>query len=450
MSPQFEAVKGKSEEGAMKIGVIGTGYVGLVTAAGLAELGHQVTGTDKLGDKIEKISRGAIPIYEPGLDELLAANVKQNRLFFSPDLDRTIREADVIFVCVGTPQHPDGSADMSQIEEVSRLIARNLNDYKVVVEKSTVPVKTSFWIKRTISLYKKANIEFDIASNPEFLREGSAVADFLNPDRIIVGVESDRARNVLCGIYDRFRERVVVTNIDTAELIKHASNSFLALKISYINLIANICDKTEANIEQVGKGMGLDPRIGGRFLKAGIGYGGSCFPKDIKALVNIGEELGVDMSLLKEADRINLDRGHAFIDKIKGALWILKDKEIAVLGLAFKPETDDIREAPSLRIVRELLREGARLRLYDPQAAGNFKQQFPEAAGRVAYLASVYQAVEKANAALILTEWEEFAKLDLARVKQAMANPIIVDGRNIFDPETLKGLGFEYYSIGRK
>ncbi|OGD22806.1 MAG: UDP-glucose 6-dehydrogenase [Candidatus Aminicenantes bacterium RBG_16_63_16] len=434
----------------MKIGVIGTGYVGLVTAAGLAELGHRVTGTDKLRDKVEKISRGVIPIYEPGLEEVLSANVRQGRLAFSPDLDRTIQESDVIFVCVGTPQHPDGSADMSQIEEVSRLIARNLNAYKVVVEKSTVPVKTSFWIKRTITLYKKADIEFDIASNPEFLREGSAVADFLNPDRIIVGVETERARSILCGIYDRFQDRVVVTNIDTAELIKHASNSFLALKISYINLISNICEKTEANVEQVAQGMGLDPRIGSRFLKAGIGYGGSCFPKDIKALVNIGEELGVDMSLLKEADRINLDRARAFIDKVKHALWILKDKEIAVLGLAFKPETDDIREAPSLRIIRDLLREGARLRLYDPQAGENFRQHFPEEPGRVAYAASAYQAVEKANAALILTEWEEFSKLDLARVKQAMANPIIVDGRNVLEPESVKSLGFEYYSIGRK
>lgn len=434
----------------MKIGVIGTGYVGLVTAAGLAELGHTVTGTDKLRDKIEKIARGDVPIYEPGLAALLSANVGRNRLSFSPDLDRTIREAEVIFVCVGTPQHPDGSADMSQIEEVSRLIARNLNAYKVVVEKSTVPVKTSHWIKRTISLYKTADVEFDIASNPEFLREGSAVADFLNPDRVIVGVESDRARDILCGIYERFQGRVVVTNIDTAELIKHASNSFLALKISYINLISNLCEKTEANVEQVARGMGLDPRIGGRFLKAGIGYGGSCFPKDIKALVNIGEELGVDMSLLKAADRINLERGRSFLDKLKRALWILKDKEIAVLGLAFKPETDDIREAPSLRIVRDLLREGARLRLYDPQAADNFRQQFPEEPGKVSYPASAYQAVEKADAVLILTEWEEFAGLDLAKVKAAMANPIIVDGRNMFEPERVRGLGFEYYSVGRK
>jgi UDPglucose 6-dehydrogenase len=434
----------------MKIGVIGTGYVGLVTAAGLAELGHRVIGTDKLQEKIEKISRGSLPIYEPGLEEILFSNVRGNRLTFSPDLDRTIQESDVIFVCVGTPQHADGSADMSQIEEVSRQIAENLNGYKVVVEKSTVPVKTSFWIKRTISLYKKANVQFDIASNPEFLREGSAVSDFLNPDRIIIGVETQKARDILCGIYERFTGRLVITNIDTAELIKHASNSFLALKISYINLISNICEKTEANVEQVARGMGLDPRIGGRFLKAGIGYGGSCFPKDIKALVNIGEELGVDMSLLKESDRINNDRSRVFIDKVKRALWILKDKKIAVLGLAFKPETDDIREAPSIRIIRDLLREGARLRLYDPKAADNIRQIYPEERERIVYASSAYEAVEKANALLVLTEWDEFSNLDLGRVRQAMANPIIVDGRNVLDPEAAKSQGFEYYSIGRK
>ena len=339
---------------------------------------------------------------------------------------------------------------MSQIEEVSRLIARNLTGYKVVVEKSTVPVKTSFWIKRTIGLYKKANIEFDVASNPEFLREGSAVSDFLNPDRIIIGVETRRARDILCGIYERFENRLVITNIDTAELIKHASNSFLALKISYVNLISNICEKTEADVDQVAEGMGLDPRIGRRFLKAGIGYGGSCFPKDIKALVNIGEEMGVDMSLLKEADRINSDRARVFIEKVKRALWILKDKDIAILGLAFKPETDDIREAPSIRVIRDLLREGARLRLYDPKAADNMKQIFPEEPGRVTYASSAYEAAEKTNALLVLTEWDEFVNLDLTRLKQAMTNPIIVDGRNILSPEKARGLGFEYYSIGRK
>jgi UDPglucose 6-dehydrogenase len=434
----------------MQIAVIGTGYVGLVTAAGLAELGHRVVGADKDADKIARLSSGTVPIYEPGLDRLIAANVERKRLSFKADLNAVTRDADVIFVCVGTPQHADGSADMSQIEEVSRLIADNLDRYKLVVEKSTVPVKTSHWIKRTIGLYKKGDTGFDIASNPEFLREGSAVSDFLEPDRIIVGVETDRARDILCGIYGRFKDRLVVTNIDTAELIKHASNSFLALKISYINLISDICEKTDANVEQVAEGMGLDPRIGSRFLKAGVGYGGSCFPKDIKALVKIGEDLGVDMRLLKEADRINFDRVRVIMNKIKQALWILKDKQIAVLGLAFKPDTDDIREAPSLSIIRELLRAGARLRLYDPQAADNMKQVFPPEPGRLEYAASAYAAAEGTNALLFLTEWKEFGELDLTRLKAAVANPIIIDGRNIFEPPALRKLGFEYYSIGRK
>jgi len=434
----------------MKIAVIGTGYVGLVTAVGLAEFGHTVIGADKVAEKIEKISRGDIPIYEPGLDDLLKSNLKKGNLTFSTDLHKTIRAADVIFVCVGTPQGDDGSADMSQIEEVSRLIAENLTGYKVVVEKSTVPVKTSSWIKRTISLYKKSEMDFDVASNPEFLREGSAVGDFLNPDRIIIGVESDRARDMLAKIYEKAKDKIVITNIDTAELIKHASNSFLAMKISYINLMANLCEKTEADIEQVAKGMGLDPRIGGLFLKAGLGFGGSCFPKDLKALIKIGEDLGVEMSLLKETDKINAGRVRTFLDKVKKALWILKDKKIAILGLAFKPETDDIREAPSIKIIKELLSEGAILRLYDPEAQANMKELYPEDRVRLTYFRSAYEAAAGANALLVCTEWKEFAGLDLKKIKDAMANPIIVDGRNIYKPAQVKKLGFEYYSIGRK
>jgi len=434
----------------MKIAVLGTGYVGLVTGAGLAEFGHSVIGADKMTEKIEKISKGEIPIYEPGLDELLRANMKRGRISFSSDLHKTIQAADVIFACVGTPQGDDGSADMSQIEEVSRLIAENLNGYKVIVEKSTVPVKTSHWIKRTISLYKKSDQEFDVASNPEFLREGSAVADFLNPDRIIIGVESDRARDMLVKIYDKVRDRIVITNIDTAELIKHASNSFLAMKISYINLMANLCEKTDADIEQVAKGMGLDPRIGGLFLKAGLGFGGSCFPKDLKALIKIGEDLGVDMNLLKETDLINSGRARLFLDKLKKALWILKEKKIAILGLSFKPETDDIREAPSIRLIRELLGEGAILRLYDPEAQNNMKELFPEDKTRITYCSTSYEAAACANALLICTEWKEFVEMDLRKVKALMANPIIVDGRNIFEPADVRKLGFEYYSLGRK
>ncbi|MDH4258507.1 MAG: UDP-glucose/GDP-mannose dehydrogenase family protein, partial [Candidatus Aminicenantes bacterium] len=344
----------------------------------------------------------------------------------------------------------DGSADMVYVEGVSRRIAENLNDYKVVVEKSTVPVKTSMWIKRTIDLHKKKDVEFDVASNPEFLREGSAVSDFLSPDRIVIGVESERARDILVKIYERYKDRVLVTNIDTAELIKHASNSFLALKISYINLISELCEKTDADVEQVAKGMGMDPRIGNQFLRPGLGYGGSCFPKDIRALTKIGEDLGVKFELLKEADKINLRRIDTFVDKIKKALWILKDKTIAVLGLSFKPETDDIREAPSLKVINRLLEEGALLRLYDPQAMENVKKTTPEKPPQVYYAKSAYDAVEKANALLIITEWSEFGELDLKKIKALMDNPIIIDGRNIYEPAKMRELGFEYYSVGRK
>lgn len=434
----------------MKIGVIGTGYVGLVTAVGLAELGQNVIGTDKITEKIERISSGIVPIYEPGLEESLKANLKKGNLSFSTDLNKTIQSCDVIFVCVGTPQREDGSADMSQIEEVSRMIAENLNSYKLVVEKSTVPVKTSMWIKRTISLYKKNEITFDVASNPEFLREGSAVSDFLSPDRIIIGVETDKARDIMVEIYQKFKDRLIITNIDTAELIKHASNSFLALKISFINLISELCDKTDADVEQVAEGMGLDPRIGSLFLRAGIGYGGSCFPKDIRALTKIGEDLGVNVNLLKEADRINIDRIEVFVEKIKKALWILKDKKFAILGLAFKPETDDIREAPGIKVIRRLLEEGALLRLYDPKAMDNMKELFPEQPPQITYTQSLYEAVEEANALLLVTEWDEFKEMDLQKVKKAMDNPIIIDGRNVFEPSKLRELGFEYYSIGRQ
>ncbi len=433
----------------MKIAVIGTGYVGLVTAAGLAEFGHRVIGTDKDSAKIEKIGKGMVPIYEPGLEDLLRRNVRRGRLEFSSDVGRTIRAADAIFVCVGTPQDEDGRADMSQIEEVSRMAAENLNRYKVVVEKSTVPVKTSAWIKRVITLYKKGEGRFDIASNPEFLREGTAVSDFLNPDRIVLGVESERARDLLTRIYAKFQDRLLITNIDTAELIKHASNSFLAMKISYINMISDLCERTDADCEKVALGMGLDPRIGPKFLKAGLGYGGSCFPKDVKALVKIGEDLGVNMGLLKETERVNADRVRVFLDKVKRSLWILKDKTIALLGLTFKPETDDIREAAGIRIIRELLREGARLRLYDPQGMENMKALFPEEE-RVLYCPDAYDAAEGANALLLVTEWDEFKSLDLAKIKALMANPIIVDGRNLWECDDVVKAGFEYYSVGRK
>jgi UDPglucose 6-dehydrogenase len=436
--------------GEMKIGVIGTGYVGLVSAVCLADLGHDVIGTDIDTEKIEKASQGIPLIYEPGLEELLKKGLERGNLSFSANLNETILVSDVLFVCVNTPPRKDGSADMSYVEDVSRTIAEYLNKYKLIVEKSTVPVRTSMWIKRTISLYKKSDQEFDVASNPEFLREGTAVHDFQNPDRIIIGVETDKARDLLAKIYEKYTDRILITNIDTAELIKHASNSFLAQKISFINLIADLCERTDADVELVAKGMGLDPRIGPQFLSAGLGYGGSCFPKDTKALIHIGEELGVNFDVLKEVDRININRIRVFIDKVRKALWILKDKKIALLGLAFKPETDDIRNAPSLRIIEELLKEGALLRLYDPKAVDNMKMVFPEKRPEIQYVESAYEAIEGANALLLITEWDEFRQLDFERVKSMMDNPIFIDGRNAFDPAEIRKLGFEYYSVGRK
>jgi UDPglucose 6-dehydrogenase len=434
----------------MKIGIIGTGYVGMVTAVGLAELGHEVVGTDVIPEKIEKASKGIAPIYEPELEELLKSNLERGNLSFNLDLIQTILSSDVLFVCVNTPQREDGSADMCYVESVSRDIAQNLNGYKLIVEKSTVPVQTSSWIRRTINLYKKKDVDFDVASNPEFLREGSAVSDFMNPDRIIIGVETDRARDMLVEIYRKYEDRILITNIDTAELIKHASNSFLAMKISFINLMANLCEQTDADVNLVAKGMGLDSRIGPRFLQAGLGYGGSCFPKDVRALIKIGEDLGVNLDLLKEVDKINTARVRAFVAKMKRALWILKDKKIAILGLAFKPETDDIRNAPSIPLIHALLEEEAILSLYDPKATDNMKTIFPEKEPRIQYTSSPYDAAEDANALLIVTEWEEFSDLDLKKIKEVMANPIIVDGRNIFDSDKVRALGFEYYSVGRK
>lgn len=434
----------------MKIGVIGTGYVGLVTAAGLADLGHHVIGTDKVKEKIEKASRGISPIYEPGLEELLGRNLKKGNLSFSSDLEETIRASDVLFVCVNTPQRKDGSADMTYVEGVSRCIAQNLNGYKLIVEKSTVPVRTSSWIKRTLTLYKNGEYSFDVASNPEFLREGSAVSDFLNPDRIVIGVESERAKGIFLKIYEKYKDKIHFTNIDTAELIKHASNSFLAMKISFINLISDLCEKTHADVEYVAKGMGLDKRIGKQFLRAGLGYGGSCFPKDVRAMVKIGEDLGIDMSLVKEVDRINTLRIERVINKIKNALWVLKNKKLAVLGLAFKPRTDDIRNAPSLNIIKRLLEEEAHLSLYDPEAMANVKKIFPEDPPNILYAGSAYEALKEANAALFVTEWDEFKKLDLKKTLKLMDNPIVIDGRNIFGPEKMRELGFEYYSVGRK
>ncbi|MCX8076837.1 MAG: UDP-glucose/GDP-mannose dehydrogenase family protein [Aquificaceae bacterium] len=433
----------------MRITVVGAGYVGLTTGACFAHLGNEVLVVEKIPQKVELLKSGKSPIYEPGLEELLRENLKEGRLRFTSDLREGLEFSEVIFICVGTPQAPDGSADLSQVEEVARETAKLMTSYKLLVEKSTVPVNTHKLVKRTVYRYlKDKSIPYDVASNPEFLREGSAIEDFLKPDRIVVGVESERAKSIFQELYKSFDCPVIYTDPATSELIKHASNSFLAMKISFINMVADLCEKTGADVKLVADGMGYDKRIGRAFLNAGIGYGGSCFPKDVKAFIRMAHDYGLDFGLLKEVEKINQERPVKFLNKIKDVLWSLKDKKVAVWGLSFKPNTDDIREAPSIRIVELLLKEGAHLSLYDPKAIENFKLLFPE--GRqVNYAKDMYSAVENASVLLILTEWEEFQKADLQRVKELMELPVIVDGRKIFEKGAMKSMGFEYYAVGR-
>ena len=433
----------------MKLTVVGGGYVGLTTGVCFAHLGHEVMVVEKIPQKVELLKAGKSPIYEPGLEELMQESLRAGRLSFTTDLKEGLEFSDVIFICVGTPQRPDGSADLSQVEEVARETAKLMTSYQLLIEKSTVPVNTHQLIKKTVQRYiKSPDIPYDVASNPEFLREGSAIEDFLKPDRIVVGVESERAKKIFEELYKDFICPLIFTDPATAELIKHASNSFLAMKISFINMVADLCEKTGADIKLVADGMGYDKRIGRDFLNAGIGYGGSCFPKDVKAFIRIAQDYGLDFGLLREVDRINQERPVKFVEKVKRVLWSVKDKKLAVWGLAFKPNTDDIREAPSIKIVDMLLREGAKLSLYDPKAMENFKLLFPEGKG-ISYAKDPYSAVENAEALLILTEWEEFKKADLKRVKSLMALPIIVDGRNVYEPSEVRALGFEYYPVGR-
>jgi nucleotide sugar dehydrogenase len=431
-----------------KIGVVGAGYVGLTTAACFSELGHRVICYDKDERKIQNLKEGNIPIWEPGLDELIKKNIGKN-LFFTSSPGEIYPESNVIFICVGTPQSQDGSPDMSYVELCSIEISSYLDDYKIIVEKSTVPVKTAEWIKRTISLYNP-QAKFDVVSNPEFLREGSAVQDFFNPDRVVIGTESERAKEVMLDIYndEEFKCPKVITDVKTAEAIKHASNSFLALKISYINMIADFCEKVGVDVEAVAEGMGLDKRIGRAFLKAGVGWGGSCFPKDIKAFIKMAKDNQVSFSILEEAYKVNEARIDVFINKIKDALWVIKGKKIAVWGLSFKPNTDDIREAPALKIIPRLLNEGALLQIYDPKAMENTKKVIPPS-DRVFYTSSAYEAAKGAHAIAIITEWDEFKNANLQEIKKIMITPIIVDGRNIFDPKKVRELGFLYFSMGR-
>src|SRR6266436_4752824 len=416
-----------------KISIVGTGYVGLVTGACFAEVGHQVICVDNDLKKVETLQAGGITIYEPGLEEMVKRNVANGRLRFTGQIADGVKNSEVIFIAVPTPPKPNGDVDMSFVEQVAREIAAAMTEYKIVVDKSTVPVKTGEKVAETIKRYNKHKVDFDVISNPEFLREGCAVQDLMQPDRVVIGVGGPRPVAKMKEVYTPFNAPIIVTDINSAELIKHACNSFLALKISYANALSAICEASGANISDVVHGMGLDQRIGRAFLNAGLGYGGSCFPKDISAFTHIADQLGYDFRLLKEVQRINADQIQRFLKKIHDTLWIVKDKTIAVLGLAFKPNTDDMRLAPSLDVIQPLQKEGARIRAYDPKAMEKAKEILPG----IEYCDSAYAAATGADALVVCTEWDEFRQLDLEKLRAVMAQPIMVDGRNLFDPKRM-------------
>lgn len=432
----------------IRITIIGTGYVGLVSGTCFAEVGHQVICVDKDSRKIDLLQQGGIPIYEPGLENLVRRNVAAGRLRFSNSTADGVENSDVIFIAVPTPPQPDGSVDLSFIEAVAREIASELTSYRIVVDKSTVPVKTAEKVAETIRRYCKTKVEFDVVSNPEFLREGFAVEDLMKPDRIVIGVGNQRPVAAMRDVYEPFEAPIVVTDTNSAELIKHAANSFLALKISYANALSVICEAAGANVQEVARGMGLDARIGTRFLQAGLGFGGSCFPKDLSAFIQISQRLGYDFRLLREVQRINTEQMDRFVKKITDTLWVLKDKRIGVLGLAFKQNTDDVRTSPAIEVCQRLLAEGAHLRVYDPQAMEKAKELLPPGPN-MEYVDSLDAVPEGRDALVIATEWPQFTGLDLARARAVMNTPIILDGRNLFDPEEMEHLGFIYKSIGR-
>src|SRR5947209_4873190 len=412
----------------MKLSIIGTGYVGLVTGTCFAEVGHHVVCVDNDANKVKTLQSGGIPIYEPGLEELVKKNVAAGRLKFTTSTAEGVESSDIIFIAVPTPPLPDGGVDLSFIEKVAREIAAAMTTYKIVVDKSTVPVKTGEKVAETIKRYCKARVEFDVVSNPEFLREGFAVEDLMHPDRIVVGVRSQRPVPAIKELYAPFNAPIIVTDINSAELIKHASNSFLALKISYINAISVLCEATGANVQEVANGMGMDDRIGRRFLNASLGFGGSCFPKDLSAFVQIAKEVGYDFGLLKEVQKINHSQMERFLKKITDTLWVLKDKTIGVLGLAFKQNTDDVRMSPAIELCQRLQKEGARLRVHDPKAMDKAKAVLKN----VTFVDNMNQVADGCDALVIATEWDEFKKLDLEHARKALSHPIMFDGRNLF------------------
>lgn len=435
----------------MHLSIIGTGYVGLTTGACFAEVGHNVTCVDNNEEKVATLLAGQIPIYEPGLEELVKRNVAAGRLKFTTSTEEGVKDGEVVFIAVPTPPQSDGSVDLSFIEKVAREIAEHLKPemgFRVIVDKSTVPVKTGSKVQETVRRYAPEGVEFAVASNPEFLREGCAVDDLLNPDRVVFGVNNEKAADMMRRIYDPFNAPVLVTDIESAELIKHAANSFLALKISYINTVARICEKSGADIEKVAEGIGMDARIGRQFLNAGLGYGGSCFPKDVKAFINISETLGYPFELLKQVETINEDQRSLFLNRIREKLWVLQEKKIAVWGLAFKQNTDDVRESVAIKLTKEMLAEGATVTGWDPEAMESAKR-FANLPENFIYAEDMYSCLDEAEALIIATEWPAFGNSDLEEIKRRMRTPLIFDGRNLFDPEVMKAHGIEYHSVGR-
>ncbi|HLW46988.1 MAG TPA: UDP-glucose/GDP-mannose dehydrogenase family protein [bacterium] len=429
----------------MNLSVVGTGYVGLVTAACLADLGHHVTGVDRDAGRIAALGQNRMPFYESGLEELVRKGQQAGRLRFLTDTAAAIDASEVVFITVGTPSRDDGNADLTEVSAVAEVIAGSLRDYRLIVEKSTVPIRTGERIRDQIQLLTRGAVPFDVACNPEFLREGSAVYDFMHPDRVVLGVTNERSERLLREVYGPLDCPILVTDLTTAEMIKHASNAFLAMKISYINAIANICERVGADVRQVADGMGYDRRIGRAFLDAGVGYGGSCFPKDVAAFIQIAKEAGYDFRLLEEVARINEGQRDLLLRHLKDALWVLRNRTVTVLGLAYKANTDDIREAPAVAIIEELRREGAVVRAYDPAAEANARRVLDG----VLYCTDPYEAARESDAVVVLTDWDEFRALDLARLRDLMRRPVLVDGRNIFDPEAVRALGFHYAGMGR-
>lgn len=429
----------------MRIGVIGTGYVGLVTAACLADTGNKVICVDNDRKKLDNLKKGVIPIYEPGLAGLLNKNKKAGRISFSHSIKEATRKSDIIFICVGTPANADGGADLSAVEHVAQEIAGSMNGYKVIVGKSTVPVQTGERIQQTVTMLTRGKYEFDVVSNPEFLREGQAISDTMHPDRIVIGVESKRAEEIMRRLYSSIKAPVVVTNIPTAEIIKHACNSFLSTKISFINAVANICERVGADVKQVADAMGLDKRIGASFLDAGAGFGGYCFPKDLDAFIHIAHKKGYEFELLKAVRNINNEQKKLIFKKVKEGLGEIRRKNIAVLGLSFKPNTDDIRNSIAFELIAMLQHAGAKIRAYDPHAMAKAAHELKS----VKFCRDAYDAAKGTDCLLIITEWEEFRRLDPAKLKKVMRSQFIIDGRNILDPAAMKKAGFVYRSVGR-